>query len=88
MELKIDIQYEQLLTLIKQLPAAKILQLKSDLSDSFIDEKAKSELHKEAIDTKFSQLLQTFQTNELSEECIDKEVETVRQELYEHRKKQ
>lgn len=44
MELKVDIQYDQLLTLIKQLPAAKIVQLKSDLSDSFIEKKAKSEI--------------------------------------------
>lgn len=44
MELKVDIPYDQLLTLIKQLPAVKILQLKSDLSDSFIEKKAKLEI--------------------------------------------
>lgn len=75
MELKVDIQYEQLLTLIKQLPHEQKLMLAK-------------ELEKEAIDTKLSQLLQTFQTNELTEECIDREVEAVRQEFYEQRKKQ
>lgn len=75
MELRVDIQYEQLLTLIKQLPHEQKLMLAK-------------ELEKEAINTKLSQLLQTFKTNELTEECIDREVEAVRQELYEHRKKQ
>lgn len=43
MELKIDIEYEQLLRLIKQLPAPKIIQLKSELSESLIEEKSKSD---------------------------------------------
>lgn len=43
MELKIDIGYEQLLRLVKQLPAAKIVQLKSELSESLIENKSKSD---------------------------------------------
>jgi hypothetical protein len=42
-ELKIDIEYEDLLRLVKQLPAAKIVQLKSELSDSLIENKSKSD---------------------------------------------
>ncbi len=43
MEFKIDIGYEQLLRLVKQLPAAKIVQLKSELSESLIENKSKSD---------------------------------------------
>lgn len=43
MELKIDIGYEQLLRLVKQLPAAKMVQLKSELSENLIEEKSKSD---------------------------------------------
>ncbi len=44
MELKIDLEYEQLLTLVKQLPAAKIVQLKTELSDKLIERKSKSDI--------------------------------------------
>lgn len=44
MELKIDLEYEQLLTLVKQLPAAKIVQLKAELSDKLIERKSKSDI--------------------------------------------
>ena len=44
MELKINLEYEQLLGLVKQLPAAKLVQLKSELSNNLIDEKSKSEI--------------------------------------------
>ena len=44
MDRTIDIRYEQLLTAIKKLPAAKIKQLKSVLDDGFIQEKASLEL--------------------------------------------
>lgn len=44
MEITIDIRYEQLLTAIKKLPAAKINQLRAVLDDSFIQEKASEEL--------------------------------------------
>jgi len=44
MEVTVDIGYEQLVDLIKKLPAAKINELKSTLNESFIQEKAKGEL--------------------------------------------
>ena len=44
MEITIDIRYEQLLSAIKKLPAAKVKQLRSVLDDSLIQEKATEEL--------------------------------------------
>jgi len=44
MELKIDIEYEQLLKLAKQLPAAKIVQLKAELSDNLIEKKSEADI--------------------------------------------
>lgn len=41
------------------------------------------ELEKDAVDTKLTQLLKTFKTNDLTLSDIDKEVESVRQEIYE-----
>lgn len=44
MEITVDIGFEQLLDLVKKLPAGKIKQLKTALDDDFIDEKAEEEL--------------------------------------------
>ena len=44
MEIMVDIGFEQLLDLIKKLPAGKIKQLKTALDDDFIEEKAENEL--------------------------------------------
>jgi len=44
MEIMLDIGFEQLLDLIKKLPAGKIKQLKTALDDDFIKEKAEKEL--------------------------------------------
>ncbi|TLU99104.1 hypothetical protein [Dyadobacter luticola] len=44
MELTINVEYEQILKLAKQLPAAKIIQLKSDLNTDFIENKAEKEI--------------------------------------------
>lgn len=74
-EVNISLTYRQIFDIVNQLPREQKIILAK-------------ELEKEAIDNKLSQLLQTFETNELSEECIDKEVEAVRQEIYEQRKKQ
>ncbi len=43
MEVKLQIEYQDLLSIIKQLPASQIAQLKSDLTDSLIKEKAKAD---------------------------------------------
>ncbi|MCE6990360.1 hypothetical protein [Dyadobacter sp. CY323] len=44
MELTVHIEYEQILKLARQLPAAKIIQLKSDLNTGFIKEKAEKQI--------------------------------------------
>ena len=44
MEITVDIRYEQLLSAIKKLPAAKVRQLRAVLDDEFIQEKATEEL--------------------------------------------
>jgi hypothetical protein len=43
MELKIQIDYKELLSLIRQLPASQLSHLKKELTDSSIAEKAKLE---------------------------------------------
>ena len=44
MEITVDIGYEQLLSAIKKLPAAKVKQLRSVLDDNLIQEKAAEQL--------------------------------------------
>ncbi len=41
MEGKLQIGYQELVALVRQLPASQIAQLKSELTDNFIEEKAK-----------------------------------------------
>lgn len=67
--LKIDLTFDQILSMIRQLP----LQQKIKLT---------KELEKEAIDSKLSSLLKTFKTKELDLQTIAEEVESVRQEIY------
>ena len=68
--LQIDITYDQVLSLVKQLPVKDKIKLTK-------------ELEKEGIESKLSRLLDTFKTKELSMTVINKEVETVRQKIYE-----
>ena len=72
--LQLEITYEQILSLIRQLPNQEKIKLTK-------------ELEKEVIESKLSQRLQTFKTDELDITSIDDEVEKVRQELYEKRKR-
>ncbi len=67
--LQVDISFDQVLELVKQLP----MQDKIKLS---------KELEKEGIETKLKGLLKSFSTDELSLDTIDEEVETVRQQMY------
>lgn len=67
--LKIDLTFDQILSMIRQLP----IQQKIELT---------KELEKEAIDSKLSRLLKTFKTKELDLRTITDEVESVRQEIY------
>lgn len=67
--LQIDITFEQILSIVKQLPRKQ----KIDLS---------KELEKEAIGNKLSKLLSAFKTDELDEQTIAEEVESVRSDIY------
>lgn len=71
--LQIDITFEQILSMVKQLPT----QQKVKLSE---------ELEKEAVNSKLSRLLKTFKTKDLDLKTINEEVESVRQEMYEKQK--
>ena len=70
---QISLNFEQVLELVKQLPQADKLRLSK-------------ELEKETCDRKLTELLEAFQTDELSLETINEEVETVRAELYARQK--
>lgn len=70
----ISLSFNQILELVRQLPRNQKIKLSK-------------ELEKEAIDTKLSELLATFRTEELSLDSIDEEVELVREELYAKPKK-
>lgn len=71
--LQVDITFDEVLALVKQLPLKEKIKLTK-------------ELEKEGIDSKLSSLLKTFRTKELSLVTINKEVEKVRQEMYERNK--
>ncbi len=71
--LQIDISFEQILSMVKQLPKQQKIMLTK-------------ELEKEAIETKLSRLLKVFKTKDLDLETIIEETEIVRQEIYEKQK--
>jgi len=71
---RISLSYNQVLDLVKQLPIQDRVKLSKELA-------------KEAIDKKLSRLLNSFQTDELSEDIINEEVEKVRAEIYAKKKK-
>lgn len=66
---QISLNFEQILELVKQLPPADKLRLSK-------------ELEKASRDRKLTELLETFQTEELDLDTINEEVETVRAEIY------
>ncbi len=72
--LQIDLTFEQILSMVKQLPRQQKIKLTK-------------ELEKEAIDTKLSRLLKTFRTKDLDLNTITEEVESVRQEIYDKQKR-
>ena len=72
--LQIDITFDQILSIVKQLPREQKLKLTK-------------ELEKEAIDSKLSSLLETFKTKDLDDKTINEEVERVRQEIYDNQKR-
>ena len=67
--LEVDLTFEQVLALVRQLPRQEKIKLTK-------------ELEKEAIETKLEGLLQSFRTEELSLDSINEEVEIVRQQMY------
>lgn len=71
--MQIEITFDQILSIVRRLPRKKKLELSK-------------ELEKEVIDSKLSKLLKTFKTKELDIETITKEVEIVRQEVYDKKK--
>jgi predicted DNA-binding protein YlxM (UPF0122 family) len=71
--LQVDISFDQVLTLVRQLPKREKLKLVK-------------ELEQEGIDSKLSALLKIFRTKELSLNIIDEEAEIVRQEIYDSQK--
>ncbi len=72
--LQIDITFDQILSMVRQLPKQQKIKLTK-------------ELEKEVVGSKLSQLLKTFKTNNLDLETINAEVESVRQEIYEKQKR-
>jgi len=74
-ELQIDLSFDQILAVVKQLPRQQKIKLTK-------------ELEKEAINTKLSRLLKTFKTKELDLKTVNKEVEIVRQEIYDKQKRE
>ena len=73
MEVVVNVTYDQILSLVKQLPRQQKIKLTQ-------------ELEKESIEPQLSSLLKAFRTNEASLEMIDKEVEIVRQQIYNRKK--
>jgi len=67
--LQIDLTFDQILSVVKQLPAQQKIKLTK-------------ELEKEGIDSKLTRLLKTFKTNDLDLNTITEEVERVRKEIY------
>lgn len=70
---KISLTYNQILDLVRQLSTKDKAKLSKELA-------------KEAVDNRLSRLLNSFQTDELSEDTINEEVEKVRTELYAKKK--
>lgn len=67
--LQVDLTFDQVLALVKQLPTKEKIKLTKALE-------------KEGIETKLSGLLKIFRTKELSLATINEEVEIVRQQMY------
>lgn len=65
----IDLDFHQILSLVRQLPKKEKIRLSKALE-------------KELIDLKLTSLLKAFETDELDQSTIDREVEIVRAELY------
>ena len=72
--LQIDLTFDQILSLVRQLPKKQKIKLTK-------------ELEKDVIDSKLSRLLESFKTDALDLETITREAEIVRQEIYDKQKR-
>lgn len=72
--LEIDLSFDQILSVVKQLPRKQKIKLTK-------------ELEKEVIDSRLSRLLKTFRTQDLDLKMINEEVESVRQQIYDKQKR-
>jgi len=72
--LQINITFDQILSLVKQLPKKDKIKLTKALE-------------KEGIDSKLSRLLKTFRSKDLDLKTINEEVEIVRQHIYDRQKR-
>ncbi len=71
---QISLSFRQILGLVKQLPYEEKTRLGEEIA-------------KETLDKRLSRLLKSFRTDEISQEDIDSEVESVRTEIYASKKK-
>jgi len=71
---KLSVTYDQIIRLVKQLPPKEKVKLGQEIA-------------KEVLDARFVKLLNSFKTDEISEELINEEVENVRAELYAKKKR-
>ena len=65
----IDLEFDQILDLVRQLPKKEKIRLSK-------------ELEREVINAKLTSLLKAFRTDSLDQETINNEMEIVRTELY------
>lgn len=72
--IEIDLSFNQILAVVKQLPRQQKIRLTK-------------ELEKQAIDTRLSKLLKTFNSEDVDMNLIDEEVERVRQQIYDQKKR-
>lgn len=68
--IQLEVTFDQVLSLVRRLPKKDKIKLSK-------------ELEKDVVDSKLTKLLKTFKTNDLNLNDINKEVESVRQEIYE-----
>ena len=72
--LQLELSFDQILSLVKQLPQSKKLKLSKALET-------------DGIESRLTSILQAFKTDDLSEDDITAEVEAVRQARYEKGKR-
>ncbi len=72
--LQIELTFDQILSMVRQLPKQQKIKLTK-------------ELEKDDIDSKLSRLLKTFKTKDIDLNTITEEVEIVRQENYDKQKR-